>query len=66
MSVMFRNSNADVEKELAVEDYKAHRVRNRMAVLAVTQTTIWIYNGAESVFRRVARTGRGQLQHLRR
>lgn len=42
MSVMFRNSNADVEKELAVEDYKAHRVRNRMAVLAVTLTTILI------------------------
>lgn len=42
MSVMFRNSNADVEKELAVEDYKAHPVRNRMAVLAVTLTTVLI------------------------
>ena len=42
MSVMFRNSNADVEKELAVEDYKAHPVRNRMAILAVTLTTILI------------------------
>ena len=42
MSVMFRNSNADVEKELAVEDYKAHPVRNRMAILVVTLTTILI------------------------
>lgn len=40
MSIMFRNSNADLEKELAAEDYKAHPVRNRLAVLAVALSTI--------------------------
>lgn len=35
MSLMFRNSNKALEKELAAEDYKAHPVRNRLAILAV-------------------------------
>ncbi len=38
--IMFQNSNVKLEKELAVEDYKAHPVRNRIAVLAVALTTI--------------------------
>lgn len=42
MSIMFRNSNAALEKELAAEDYKAHPVRNRIAVLAVALTAILI------------------------
>ena len=42
MRSMFQNSNAGLEKELAAEDYKAHPVRNRMAILAVTLTTILI------------------------
>lgn len=42
MSILFRNSNAGLEKELAAEDYKAHPVRNRMAILAVALTTILI------------------------
>ena len=42
MRIMFQNSNAGLEKELAAEDYKAHPVRNRMAILAVTLTTILI------------------------
>ena len=40
MSIMFRNSNAALETELAAEDYKAHPVRNRLAVLAVALSTI--------------------------
>lgn len=40
MSMMFRNSNAALEKELAAEDYKAHPVRNRLAVLAVALSAI--------------------------
>lgn len=40
MSIMFRNSNAALEKELAAEDYRAHPVRNRLAVLAVALSTI--------------------------
>ncbi len=40
MNIMFRNSNADIGRELASEDYKAHTVRNRMAVLAVVLTTV--------------------------
>lgn len=39
-SIMFRNSNAELEKELAAEDYKARPVRNRIAVLAVALTAI--------------------------
>ena len=39
---MFQNSNTGLEKELAAEDYKAHPVRNGMAVLAVALTTILI------------------------
>ncbi|MDE5934102.1 MAG: hypothetical protein K2H40_16690, partial [Lachnospiraceae bacterium] len=42
MSIMFQNSNVGLEKELAAEDYKAHPVRNRMAILAVALTTILI------------------------
>lgn len=38
--IMFQNSNAASEKELAAEDYKAHPVRNRIAVLAVALTAI--------------------------
>lgn len=40
MSLMFRNSNTALEKELAAEDYKAHPVRNRLAVLAVALTAV--------------------------
>lgn len=40
MNIMFRNSNADIGRELASQDYKAHTVRNRMAVLAVVLTTV--------------------------
>ena len=40
MSIMFRNSNESLEKELAAEDYKAHPVRNRLAVLAVALSAI--------------------------
>ncbi len=40
MNIMFRNSNAGIGRELAAEDYKAHTVRNRMAVLAVVLTTV--------------------------
>lgn len=42
MSIMFQNSNVGLEKELAAEDYKAHPVRNRMAILAVALTAILI------------------------
>ncbi|MDE6847488.1 MAG: hypothetical protein K2J99_17210 [Lachnospiraceae bacterium] len=42
MSSMFRNSNVELEKELAAEDYKAHPVRNRIAILAVALTAILI------------------------
>ncbi len=42
MSIMYRNSNTGIEKELAIEEYRAHKARNRMAVLAVTLTTILI------------------------
>ena len=42
MSIMFRNSNRGLEKELAAEDYEAHPVRNRMAILAVALTCILI------------------------
>ncbi len=42
MRGMFQNSNAGLERELAAEDYKAHPVRDRMAILAVTLTTILI------------------------
>lgn len=42
MSIMFRNSNAALEKELAAEDYKAHVVRNRIAVFAVALTAVLI------------------------
>lgn len=42
MSIMFRNSNVALEKELAAEDYNAHPVRNRIAVLAVALTAILI------------------------
>lgn len=40
MSIMFRNSNGALEKELAAEDYKAHPVRNRLAILAVALSAI--------------------------
>lgn len=40
MNMMFRNSNAGIEKELAAEDYKAHTVRNRVAMMAVVLTTV--------------------------
>ncbi len=42
MGIMYRNSNTGIEKELAIEEYRAHKVRNRMAILAVTLTTILI------------------------
>lgn len=42
MSIMFRNSNAALEKELAVEDYRAHPVRNWLAILAVALTALLI------------------------
>lgn len=40
MSMMFSNSNTALEKELAAADYKAHPVRNRLAVLAVALSAI--------------------------
>ncbi len=40
MSIMFQNSNTALEKELAAEDYKAHPIRNRLAVLAVALCAI--------------------------
>lgn len=40
MSLMFRNTNAALEQELAAEDYKAHPVRNRLAILAVALTAV--------------------------
>ncbi|MDE6387951.1 MAG: ABC transporter permease [Lachnospiraceae bacterium] len=40
MSIMFRNSNTALEKELAAQDYKAHTVRNRLAILAVALSAI--------------------------
>ena len=42
MSIMFRNSNAALEKELAAEDYRAHPVRNRLAILAVALCAVMI------------------------
>ncbi|MBD5487159.1 MAG: FtsX-like permease family protein [Lachnospiraceae bacterium] len=42
MSIMFRNSNAALEKELAAEDYRAHPVRNRLATLAVALCAVLI------------------------
>ena len=42
MNILFQNSNVGLEKELAAEDYKAHPVRNRMAILAVALTAILI------------------------
>ena len=46
MSLMFRNTNAALEQELAAEDYKAHPVRNRLAILAVALTAVlMVYGG---------------------
>ena len=42
MSIMFRNSNAALEKELAAEDYRAHPVRNRLGILAVALCAVMI------------------------
>lgn len=42
MNIMFRNSNRGLEKELALDDYRSHPVRNRMAILAVALTSILI------------------------
>lgn len=42
MSVLFRNSDGKLEKELAADDYRAHPVRNRLAVLAVALTAVLI------------------------
>lgn len=42
MSVLFRNSDGKLEKELAADDYRVHPVRNRLAVLAVTLTAVLI------------------------
>ncbi len=42
MSMMFRNSDQKLEKELAADDYRAHPVRNRLAVLAVALTALLI------------------------
>ena len=38
--MMFGNLNTGIEKELAMEDYKVHTVRNRVAVLAVILTAV--------------------------
>ncbi len=38
--MMFGNLNTGIEKELALEDYKVHTVRNRVAVLAVILTAV--------------------------
>lgn len=42
MSIMFRNSNVALEKEMAAEDYRAHPVRNRLAILAVALCAVMI------------------------
>ncbi len=42
MSMMFRNSDQKLEKELAWDDYRAHPVRSRLAVLAVALTAVLI------------------------
>ena len=38
--MMFGNLITGIEKELALEDYKVHTVRNRVAVLAVILTAV--------------------------
>ena len=42
MNIMFRNSDLSLEKELAADDYRAHPVRNRLAILAVSLTAVLI------------------------
>lgn len=42
MSIMFRNSNAALEREMAADIYKAHPARNRLAILAVALTAVLI------------------------
>ena len=39
---MFQNSNREVLKELAKDNYGSHKSRNRIAVLAITLTTLLI------------------------
>lgn len=39
---MYRNSNREVIKELAHENYQIHRTRNHIAILAITLTTLLI------------------------
>jgi len=55
--MMFGNPNADIEKELALEDYKVHTVRNRVAVLAVILTAVLlavVFNVGLSLVRTVS------------
>ena len=39
---MFENSNKDVLRELSQDNYRSHKMRNRLAILAVILTTILI------------------------
>lgn len=55
--MMFGNPNAGIEKELALEDYKVHTVRNRVAVLAVILTAVLlavVFNVGLSLVRTVS------------
>ena len=55
--MMFGNSNTGIEKELAMEDYKVHTVRNRVAVLAVILTAVLlavVFNVGLSLVRTVS------------
>ena len=55
--MMFGNSNTGIEKELAMEDYKVHTVRNRGGVLAVILTAVLlavVFNVGLSLVRTVS------------
>ena len=39
---MFQNSNQEVLKELAKDNYTSHKSRNRIAILAIALTTLLI------------------------
>jgi putative ABC transport system permease protein len=55
--MMFGNPNTGIEKELAMEDYKVHTVRNRVAVLAVILTAVLlavVFNVGLSLVRTVS------------
>ena len=39
---MFQNTNKEVLKELAKDNYTSHKSRNRIAILAIALTTLLI------------------------